>query len=202
MTAHGNTFFCSFLRSTAKIFSYITISILQTYQTIFTAFTDCLNVWSKLMTEPAESLTKFWNKSCATINLYTLTVNPVFIEDYCQEVSFSFLAFWPMTAFPEEYMALSKGKEIPEKSLLSKICPWLDNQGVIPCSGQLQFAESLPHDVRIPVILPRGQWVTRLIVKHFHEMADHSAETNFVLLQVLYCCSKQDKSLGEQMQWV
>lgn len=54
----------------------------------------------------------------------------------------------------------------------------------MPCSGWLQFADSLPYDVRFPVILPRGQWVSRLIVKHFHEMANHGAGINFVLLQL------------------
>lgn len=44
-------------------------------------------------------------------------------------------------AFPEEYMALSKGKEIPKKSSLRKVCPWLDDLVVMRCNGRLQFAE-------------------------------------------------------------
>ena len=40
-----------------------------------------------------------------------------------------------LAAFPEEYMALSKGKEIPKKSSLSKVCPWLDDLGVMRCNG-------------------------------------------------------------------
>ena len=65
-----------------------------------------------------------------------------------------------LEAFREEYMALLTGKEIPKKGSLSKLCPWLDDQGVLRCSGQLQFAECLPYDVRFPIILPRAQWVT------------------------------------------
>ena len=36
-----------------------------------------------------------------------------------------------LEAFPEEYMALLTGKDIPKKSSLSKLCPWLDDQGVL-----------------------------------------------------------------------
>ena len=105
---------------------------------------------------------------------------PEEIEDAEEEI----ISQAQLAAFPEEYMALSKGKEIPKNSSLSKVCTWLDDQGVMRCSGRLKFAESLPYDVRFPIILPTVQWVTRLIVKHFHEMANHSAGTNFVLSQL------------------
>ena len=87
-------------------------------------------------------------------------------------------------AFPEEYMALTLGKEFPKKSLLSKLSPRIDDQGVMRCDGRLRFAECLPYDVRFPIILPRGHWVTKLIVKHHHELANHSAGMNFVLSQI------------------
>lgn len=32
-----------------------------------------------------------------------------------------------LAAFPKEYMALWKGREIPNKGSLSKLCPWLDD---------------------------------------------------------------------------
>ena len=38
--------------------------------------------------------------------------------------------------------------------------------------------------IRFLIILPRGQWVKRLMVKHYHELSNHSAGTNFVLSQV------------------
>ena len=46
-----------------------------------------------------------------------------------------------LEAFPEECIALLTGKEIPKKSLLRKLCPWLEDQGVLRCDGRLQFAE-------------------------------------------------------------
>ena len=80
------------------------------------------------------------------------------------------------------------------------------------------FAEHLPHDVKFPVILPRGHHVTKLIVKYYHEIANHSAGTNFVLSQLSQrfwimsareeirswereCneCKKRKKKLGNQV---
>ena len=52
------------------------------------------------------------------------------------------------------------------------------------CGGRLQFAEWPPYDVRFAIKLPRGQWRTRLVVKHYHESSNRSAGTNFVLSQI------------------
>ena len=69
---------------------------------------------------------------------------PEEIEDVEEEI----ISQAQLEAFPEEYMALLRGKEIPKKSSLSKLCPWLDDQRVLRCGGRLQFAECLPYDVR------------------------------------------------------
>ena len=84
-------------------------------------------------------------------------------------------------AFRDEYTALSSGKPIPKKSQLIKLNPCLDEDGVIRCDGRLKFADFLPYDTRFPIILPRGHWVTKLIVKHYHERGNHAAGVNFTL---------------------
>ena len=60
----------------------------------------------------------------------------------------------------------------------------MDESGVIRSTSCLEFAEYLPYDTKFPIILPRGQWVTKLIVKSYHEEANHSAGVNFVLAQL------------------
>ena len=65
-----------------------------------------------------------------------------------------------------------------------KLNPCIDEDGVIRCDGRLRFAEFLPYDTRCPIILPRGHWVTKLIVKNYHERANHAAGVNFILCQL------------------
>ena len=43
------------------------------------------------------------------------------------------------------------------------------------------YAECLPYYTRFPMILPRGHWVTTLIVKHYHEKGYHASGTNQTL---------------------
>ena len=62
--------------------------------------------------------------------------------------------------------------------------PTIDEDECIRSSGRLQFPEYLPYDVQSPLILPRGHWVTKLVVKHYRERANHSGGTNFVLSQI------------------
>lgn len=86
-------------------------------------------------------------------------------------------------AFREEYEALERKKPI-QHSILLKLNPMLDEQGLMRSDSRLRYTEYLPYDVRFPVILPRGHWVTALIVKYYHELANHAAGTNFVLCQI------------------
>ena len=83
--------------------------------------------------------------------------------------------------FSEEYRALQENKPIPKKSSLIKLTPKIDEDGLIRCDGRLQFAEFLPYDMRFRIILPRGSWTTKLIVKHYHEAGHHITVTNHTL---------------------
>ena len=52
---------------------------------------------------------------------------------------------------------------------------------LIRCNGCLQFAEFVPYDMRFPIIMPRGSWTTKLIVKHYHEAGHYITRTNHTL---------------------
>ena len=86
--------------------------------------------------------------------------------------------------FSEEYQALKNNKAISSKSQLTKLSPRIDDDGVIRMEGRLQYADSLTYDARYPIILPRGHYVTKLIVKHYHEKANHAGGVNFILAQL------------------
>ena len=92
-------------------------------------------------------------------------------------------------SFQEEYKALAAKKQAAQKSVLVKLNLRLDDQGMIRSDSQLRFEEYLPYDTRFPIVLPKGHWVTRLIVRCFHELANHSAGINFVLIHRLVNCT-------------
>ena len=83
--------------------------------------------------------------------------------------------------FNEEYTSLVNKKEWPKHSKLLGLCPKLDSEGIIRSDGRLTYAEFLSYDVRYPIILPRKNWVTKLIIKHYHELGNRIAGTNQIL---------------------
>ncbi|XP_070547932.1 uncharacterized protein [Ptychodera flava] len=86
-----------------------------------------------------------------------------------------------MQAFSQEYSSLANGKKLPKSSKLLVLQPRLDSDGLIRCDGRLKYADCLPYHTRFPIILPRKHWVTRLIVKFYHEEGKHAAGTNQTL---------------------
>ena len=86
--------------------------------------------------------------------------------------------------FCEEYTALRSGKPISKKSQLIKLNPCIDEDGIIRCDGRLKLADFLPYDTKFPILLPRSHWVTKLIVKNYHERGNHAAGVNFTLCQL------------------
>ena len=107
--------------------------------------------------------------------------------------------------FSEEYLALQKGTKLILSSKLFGLCPMLDEDGVIRLNTPLQYAEFLPYDVRHPIVLPQKHWVTKLIVKYFHEKGNYNAGTNQILsllstkYWIIAAHEKIKECMGERM---
>ena len=101
--------------------------------------------------------------------------------DEVQEVEVRIIRDAQRTDFAEEFSAIQRNRALPKNSRLLKLTPKFDHDGLLRCDGRLQYAENLPYDVRFPIILPRGNWATKLIVKHFHEAGHHVTGTNHTL---------------------
>lgn len=88
-----------------------------------------------------------------------------------------------------EIIAQAQGNAFPleiqaQNSKLIRLRPRLDGDGLIRSDGRLQYAEFLPFDVRFPIILPRKQWITKLLVKYYHEQGNHNSGTNHTLASI------------------
>eukprot|EP00795_Rhopilema_esculentum_P002347 gene2347-17984_t len=87
-------------------------------------------------------------------------------------------------AFATEYQQLLKGKQMKSDSKLIVLQPRIDEDGLLRCNGRLRYADFLPYDAKYPIILPRKNWVTKLIVKFYHEKDHHAGGTNQTLAAI------------------
>ena len=81
-------------------------------------------------------------------------------------------------AFASEYHQLLKGQQVKSDSKLISLLPRIDEDGLLRCNGRLRYIDFLPYDARYPIVRPRKNWVTKLIVKFYHEKDYHAGGTN------------------------
>ncbi|XP_028408639.1 uncharacterized protein LOC114531185 [Dendronephthya gigantea] len=105
-------------------------------------------------------------------------------SDEIRDVENAIIAKSQRESFPLELQALQCEKELPKNSKLLGLCPCLHKNGLIRSNGRLQYAEFLPFDVRFPIILPRKHYVTKLLVKYYHEQGCHIGGTNQTLADI------------------
>ena len=82
-------------------------------------------------------------------------------------------------AFSEEIGALRKNQTLPRKSPLLPSTPILINR-ILRSNTRLRHSDDLSNDVKFPIILPKRNHVTRLIVKH-HESEGHQMGVNYTI---------------------
>ena len=84
-------------------------------------------------------------------------------------------------SFPAEFTALQGNNPLSRDSKLMALHPCLDDSGVIRSCGRLQHAKTLSMAARQPIILPRNDPVTKLIIRDQHEKLHHVCGTNQTL---------------------
>jgi hypothetical protein len=67
----------------------------------------------------------------------------------------------------------TKKRALKKASSLSRLDPYLDEDGVIRVGGRIQRA-NLPRDITHPILLPKHGHITSLIVSHYHVKSSHS----------------------------
>ena len=83
-----------------------------------------------------------------------------------------------------EYAAVKAGKPIPATSKLVSLKPMIDDAGLLRVGGRLQHADFLTAEQRNPIVLPRGDHVTQLIVKACHERGYHAFGVSHTLAEL------------------
>ena len=74
-------------------------------------------------------------------------------------------------AYPTEFAALSKKQDLPRASSIAALDPYMED-GLMRVGGRLKHAR-LDSQEKNPIILPRRNHVSTLLVRHFHERVHH-----------------------------
>lgn len=82
--------------------------------------------------------------------------------------------------YAAEMDVLRRNKQIPRQSTLAPLNPVLVN-GILRSNTRLQQADNLPYEVKRPIILPKRDQVTGLIVKYYHESEGHQMGLNYTI---------------------
>ena len=77
-----------------------------------------------------------------------------------------------------EKKSLTRNKQILRGSTFAPFNP------VLRSSTRLRHADDLPYDVKCPIILPKRNHVTGLIVKYYHELEGHQMGLNYTINHV------------------
>ena len=94
--------------------------------------------------------------------------------DQRAEIELHLLQRAQKSSFPEEWVALKDGKELPRCSRLLQLSPeWDAVDGVIRVGGRLRRAEDIPLLTEHPIVLDPAHPVTRLLIQDFDQKLMH-----------------------------
>lgn len=74
-------------------------------------------------------------------------------------------------AYPDEYAALKAERGVSDSSQLLTLDPYM-SEGLLRVGGRLRYA-SLDSEMKHPIILPKDNHVTKLLVEHYHAEVKH-----------------------------
>jgi len=95
-----------------------------------------------------------------------IITGPLQVEEIEQSMSI-LLSIAQREEYAEEIHCLKQGRKLSSKNKLLSLHPFLDNRGLLRVGGRLQEAQ-LSYNQKHPIILPKGQHLTHLIIREEH----------------------------------
>ena len=86
--------------------------------------------------------------------------------------------------FKPDLTTLAEGSLVNEKSAIAKLCPFIDQNGLLRASGRLEHSSQLSYDEKHPNLIPHKHAMTHLIIGNRHDDNDHAALVNNLMSQV------------------
>ena len=82
-------------------------------------------------------------------------------------------------AFSKELELIRNGQELPQKSALIALNPFVDSIGLLRAGGRLAQATNANYDFRFPKLLPKGEQNVAALIREEHTKQGH-AGTNYI----------------------
>lgn len=103
-----------------------------------------------------------------------ITVGPLTQKEYCAAERFLYRQLQQQT-YPEEVKLLSDSKRplLPKASSLYKLSPVVDEYGVLRMRGRIDACEYVPDSCKQPILLPKRDHVTDLVIAEYHQKYKH-----------------------------
>ena len=101
-------------------------------------------------------------------------------EEYT-DAETSLISMVQRDAFVDEIRALEQQRPLKGSSRLIGLQPFLDDDNVLRSNSRIQRAYQLSYDARFPIILPRKNHFTVLVIRSYHQQNGHAMGTNHTL---------------------
>ena len=75
--------------------------------------------------------------------------------------------------YREEIVYIESKNDLSPRSEISKLCPMLDNNGILRVSGRIRECDDIDYDTINPIILKKSHHLTKLIITEFHVNNGH-----------------------------
>jgi len=124
--------------------------------------------WSKLIRTTAWMLRFLTNCKSGSKQVGVLSVCELEQAEllWCQTVQ--------KESYPQETKSLKANREIDKCSSIYTLNPQIDQHGLLRVNGRLRNAKTIPDFTKQPVILDSHHHYTRLLLNHFHLIANHN----------------------------
>ena len=76
------------------------------------------------------------------------------------------------TTYRQEISYLKNKDKFKEPAIIQQLNLYLDDGGLIRCRGRLEYTD-LPHDTKFPILIPKDNYLTTLIVQYMHKVVMH-----------------------------
>ena len=74
--------------------------------------------------------------------------------------------------YKQEISYLKNSDKFKKRAIVRQLNLYLDDEDLLRCSGRLQYTD-LPYDAKFPILMPKDNYLTTLIVQSMHKTVMH-----------------------------